>query len=184
MKNDIQPSGSHGNEELHTRSHSDNQESADAGDTQPDAELAQRIQELEKRLAGLQQKYADRVINDSIRDAYLRQGGLPSAAQTAVLAIRAGHPDTFSIDDQGAVRLAFPEGEPIYDDEGLELDPEAFIRLRLGENPIFFQPSRRAGTGSAPSQTTPLSDRDVIQLIRSASSPEEILDLAVSLGLE
>ena len=50
----------------------------------------QRIRELERQLQGVEGKYADRVICEVLREAYVAQGGRPSAAATAVLAMRAG----------------------------------------------------------------------------------------------
>lgn len=146
--------------------------------------LLERIQDLENRLAHLQSKHSDRIINDALRDAYISQGGLPSAANTAVLAIRAGHPDTFQLDEQGDLLFTDNQGEPLYDNDGLDLTPESFLRNWLSENRNFLVAAQRVGSGSAPSESASLSDQEIIQRIRSASSPEEIIKLAAALGIK
>lgn len=150
----------------------------------PDHPPDDLIQSLERKLETIQRKYEERVISDELRKAYLDQGGQPSAADTAVLAIRAGAGKTVKLDDQGEIAFANPDGEPLCDDDGVRYLPDTYVRRWLAANPIFLQPEARRGSGSAPSESSEPSAEEIHRAIRSARSADDILKLAASLGLK
>jgi len=152
-----------------------------------DSTLRERLLELEKKLEAVEAKYADRLIADALRIAYTEQGGQPSAADTAVLAIRAGAADSIRLDPRGDIQFLDSDNKPLCDDDGVRLNPDSFLRRWLADNPIFIRPDARTGSRSAPSapaEPASISDREIIRQIRSARTPEEILKLAESLGLK
>ncbi len=152
-----------------------------------DSALRERLLELEKKLEAVEAKYADRFIADALRTAYIERGGQPSAADTAVLAIRAGAADSIRLDPRGDLQFLDPDNKPLCDDDGVRLDPDSFVRRWLADNPIFIRPDSRTGSRSAPSapaEPASISDSEIIRQIRSAHTPDEILKLAESLGLK
>ena len=160
----------------------------DLSDSEPEAtDLQERLLELERKLEAVEGKYADRLIADALRSAYIDQGGQPSAADTAVLAIRAAAADSIRLDQRGDLSFLDPDGEPLCDDDGVRLDPDSFLRRWLADNTIFIRPDARTGSHSAPSapaEPASISDSEITRQIRSARTPDEILKLAESLGLK
>ena len=163
-------------------------EPAKSSDAGPDAAaeaagFEQRINELERQLRGVQGKYADRVIREVLREAYLAQGGRPSAAATAVLAMRAGAGGGISMNQEGEPVFAEADGEPLTDGDGVRLTAESFVRGWLSDNPIFLGKDAARGSGARQSESGEMSADEILRRIRTAKTAEEVARLAKELGL-
>ncbi|HUX06321.1 MAG TPA: hypothetical protein VMX35_03320 [Acidobacteriota bacterium] len=145
------------------------------------AGFEQRIRELERQLLGVQGKYADRVLGEVLREAYLAQGGRPSASATAVLAMRAGA--GISLNHKGEPVFAEADGEPLTDDDGVRLTAESFVRGWLSDNPIFLGKDAARGSGARQSESGEMSADEILRRIRTAKTAEEVARLAKELGL-
>lgn len=161
---------------------------AKSSDTGKDVEaeaagLGERIRELEQRLEGVQGRYAERVVCDALKEAYLEQGGRPSAAGTAVLAMRAGAGAGICVSEKGELCFERGDGEPWTDADGVRLTAESFVRGWLSENSIFLGKEAAGGSGARQSEGGERSAEEILRRIRRAKSAEEVARLAGELGL-
>lgn len=146
--------------------------------------LNDRIRTLESQLESITLKYAERLIAEALQAAYAAQGGRPSAAATAVLAMRAAAGDSIRLDPAGNLIFQKPDGSPLTDDDGVRHTAESYVRNWLAANPIFLGGEQKSGSGASPSESADPSPEEILRRIRSARTPDEILRLASSLGLK
>lgn len=146
------------------------------------AGLGERIRDLEARLEGVQGRYAERVVCDALKEAYLEQGGRPSAAGTAVLAMRAGEGKGISVNEKGELCFARGDGEPWTDADGVRLTAESFVRGWLSENSIFLG-KEAGGSGARQSESGERSAEEILRRIRRAKSAEELARIASELEM-